>query len=117
MAEGRRIGRITLNNDSYIVREHMKGFQPPQYIAERKAISREVKNIDSRVPFYMGRGGHGFRVTFQYNGVWCYLAPYDNVGLPNPQNLLFENLERTFEFAGDKMLDAETQNSPFRRLS
>jgi len=113
MADGRIVGTINLNRVKYTVREHMEGFQPPSYIEDCKALSRDVKHHGSRIPFYKGHPS-GRRVTFQFNGVWCYVTQYDNQGNANIQSLLMEDLATTFEFTADLRLEEETLNSPFR---
>lgn len=112
--EGRIIGNIVLSGVKYQVREHSEQYQPPLYIRDLRALCREVRHNESNVLFYAGKESN-YRVSFQFNGVWCYIPPYGNRNKANPQTRLMTELGQTFEFSADDTLVHETINSPFRR--
>ena len=116
MAEGRIIGHLKFGEEAYVVREHKAHYHPPVYIREYRALSRDATINGKRVPFYKGEKG-AYRVTFPFNGVWCYVDRNGNNGRANLQDLLMNNLERRFEFFSDSELDRETTSSPFKTIA
>jgi hypothetical protein len=117
--EGRTIGRASLigrSTETYTVREHGEEFQPPQFVNMRPDLYREnVFQNQQSIPFFLSPTSP-FRVTFRYNGVWCYIPPYDNKGKTNPRCLL-DDPNKIFEFAPDAELEQQTMASPFRNVA
>ena len=113
MAEGRNIGHLEFDGETYLVREHGERYHPPVYVKQCETLSRDVLYGDQRIQFYKTTKSD-FRVTFEFNGVWCYIPKDGNEGKANPQTKLMNELGWTFQLIADSELISETENSPFR---
>jgi len=86
-----------IDGQEYAVQAHDVNYQPPNYIGECKARSREVTLNGARTPFYFGRSDANTRVTFQWGDTWFFVDA-DHRGNPN-LNIQLWNLDNKFAFS------------------
>ena len=85
-----------IDGQAYAAQPHDANYQPPHYIGEFKARSREAPLNGSRTPFYFGRSDANTRVTFQWSDTWFFVDA-DHHGNPN-LNIQLWNLDNKFSF-------------------